>query len=47
MYIIRVIVAEEDQIREAGAYLLSQLIVGPSKRPAQDHHAQYRNGTVG
>jgi len=40
-------VAGEERKRAAGAHLLSQLIVGPGERPAQDHDAQYRDGTVG
>lgn len=40
-------VAEEERKPVAGARLLSQLIVGPGERPAQDHHAKYRDGTIG
>jgi len=40
-------VAGEERKRVAGALLLSQLIVGPGERPAQDHHTKYRDGAVG
>lgn len=42
IYNIIIVVGQERWTR-----LLSQLIVGSGERPAQDHHAQYRNGTVG